>query len=104
MFAMSKLHSVGHLLVLMAVCGSLVNVALTAAEPTRRAPPAGIPVPTEIRGELEKGLSDLGEQISEVRFALRDKPGLRELLPDVEIFHKAVQWPLLYSEFYRSNE
>lgn len=29
---------------------------------------------------------------------------MAELLPDVEIFHKAVDWALRYEEFYRSNE
>ena len=32
------------------------------------------------------------------------KPALLVLLPDVEIFHKAVDWAARDGEFYRSNE
>src|SRR6187549_2045199 len=85
-------------------CACLINVTADGAEQPRRAPPPGITVPAEIRGELERGVSDLGKQIAELQAVLKTNAGLRELLPDVEIFQKAVQWPLLYSEFYRSNE
>src|SRR6184192_2580578 len=75
-----------------------------SAESSRRAPPVGIAVPAEVRAELEESVAEFGEEIGDLRKGLKDKPRLEALLPDVEIFHKAVQWPLLYSEFYRTNE
>jgi hypothetical protein len=86
------------------VCASLGVISVNAAEPAARAKAGKIAVPPLVRAELEQGVEKLGQQIAELRTALKDKPDLRGLLPDVEIFHKAVQWPLLYSEFYRSNE
>ena len=86
------------------ICLSLAIALADAAESSRRAPVQAVAVPPEIRTELEKGVSAFGTQIDELGTALKGKPTLRVLMPDVEIFHKAVQWPLLYSEFYRSNE
>jgi len=59
-------------------------------------------VPEEVRSELQEAVSQLEDQISQLKGTL--KPPLLDLLPDVEIFHKAVEWPLTYNEFYRSNE
>ncbi len=81
-----------------------VTARVGAAEQTRYAPPPGIAVPQEIREELERGVSDLGARLRELRQVLKGKTNLLGLLPDVEIYHKAVEWPLIYGEFYRSNE
>jgi hypothetical protein len=35
---------------------------------------------------------------------LAKKPTLLELLPDVEIFHKAVDWALRFDEFFKAQE
>src|SRR6266705_1837603 len=88
----------------LTLCLSLCVGLADAAESNRRAPPPGISVPAEIRAELERGVGELGQQIGELREVVKDNAKLQGLLPDVEIFHKAVQWPLLYSEFYRTNE
>src|SRR5438046_622696 len=90
--------------VCLSLCSSLCFGLAEAPESNRRAPPVGIAVPEEVRGELEKGEAELGQQISELREVVKGNQKLQRLLPDVEIFHKAVQWPLLYSEFYRTNE
>src|SRR5947208_16207627 len=61
-------------------------------------PPPG-PVPSEEdRKQLQAGLNELGKQIELLRKDLVDRPNLLELLPDVEIFHKAVRFPLEYEE------
>jgi pimeloyl-ACP methyl ester carboxylesterase len=72
--------------------------AAPAPKPTR-VPPPGIAIAEKDRTELRAGADALAKEIA----ALRSSP-MNALLPDVEIFHKAVDWPLRYDEFYRSNE
>src|SRR5258706_6263479 len=61
-------------------------------------PPPG-PVPSEEdRKQLQAGLNELGKQIESLQKDLKDRPNLLELLPDVEIFHKAVRFPQEYGE------
>ena len=64
-----------------------------------RVPPPGLAISEKDRAELRTGADALAREIT----ALRSAP-MAELLPDVEIFHKAVDWALRYDEFYRSNE
>jgi hypothetical protein len=66
----------------------------------RPIPPRGIAIPPGQRQELEDQLAALGQEIA----ALKVKPALRELLPDVEIFHKAVRYALTYNEVYSAAE
>jgi hypothetical protein len=74
------------------------------ADKVRPVPAPGIAIPEADRAELEKGTADLGAQIDSLRTSLKSKPALAELLPDVEIFHKAVGWALTYNEFYNARE
>jgi pimeloyl-ACP methyl ester carboxylesterase len=66
----------------------------------RPIPPAGIAIPEDARKELQAGADDLGKQIEALRQTLTGKADLLELLPDVQIFHNAVRYPLAYNEFY----
>src|SRR6266850_836302 len=61
-------------------------------------PPPGPQPSEEDRKQLQAGLNELGKQIEALRKELKDRPALLELLPDVEIFHKAVRFPLEYGE------
>jgi hypothetical protein len=70
----------------------------------RRIPPAGIDVPTAERDELQAGVKELGKEIDGLRSALKGKPQLLDLLPDVQVYHKAVDWALRYNEFYKPAE
>src|SRR2546430_10495362 len=70
----------------------------------RRIPPPGIKIPNADRIELERGVAELASQIESLRAELKGKPALLDLLPDVQIYHKAVDWALRYDEFYKSNE
>lgn len=70
----------------------------------RRIPPAGIPVPDDLRRELTDEVSRLAREIGDFRVASRDQPGRLGLLPDLLIFHKAVDWALRYDEFHKTNE
>src|SRR5207253_8348037 len=70
----------------------------------RRIPPPGIKISAADRADLETGVAELGRELQSLRGELKSKPALRALLPDVEIYHKAVDWALRYDEFYKSNE
>lgn len=70
----------------------------TAGTPERRLPAPGIPVPEAEAQALRAGLADLRRALEAL------PPSAEELLPDVEIFHKAVDWALRYGEFYDPKE
>ena len=63
-------------------------------------PPPGVAIPDADRAELTTGVAALGREIASLRTALAGKPELLALLPDVMIFHKAVDWALRYDEFF----
>src|SRR5439155_6523014 len=74
------------------------------SDKVRRIPPPGIKIPDSDRAELAAGVAELGKEIESTRSELKGKPALLALLPDVEIYHKAVDWALRFDEFYKSNE
>ncbi|MGN6387136.1 MAG: prolyl oligopeptidase family serine peptidase [Verrucomicrobiota bacterium] len=59
-------------------------------------PPPGTPISDSDRSQLQTKLGELQSVISD----LRKDPKSSEWLPDIEIFAKAVQYPLQYNEFY----
>src|SRR3954451_5531358 len=61
-------------------------------------PAPGPQLSAEDRKQLQAGVDELGKQIESLRKELKDRPNLLELLPDVEVFHKAVRFPLEYDE------
>jgi dienelactone hydrolase len=67
-------------------------------------PPPGIPISENNRAELEKGAAELGKEMEYLRAELEGKPELLELLPDAQVYHKAVDWALRYNEFYQASE
>jgi hypothetical protein len=68
----------------------------------RRIPKLGIEVPAERRTRWELGLKDLAAKLAALK-ALKE-PRLVELVPDVEVFHKAVHDALTYQEFFDARE
>jgi len=74
------------------------------ADKVRRVPPPGITLSEANRTELTTGAAELGQEIDALRSVLKSKPALLELLPDLQIYHKAVSWALRYDEFFKSNE
>ena len=84
----------GILVALSAVCA-----ALGAQPKAARVPPPGIVIAENERAELRIGVDALEREIVSLRSLAS-----AELLADVEIYHKAVDWALRYDEFYRSNE
>lgn len=61
-------------------------------------PPAGNEIPAADRKVLEEGAAALGREIESLKKSLAGKPDLLALLPDVQIYHKALDWPLRYHE------
>ena len=68
----------------------------------RRVPNLGVEVPTEVRSGLEQGLAELSKAIDGLRG--NPSPRVKELLPDVEIFHRAVSDALEFREFFNEKE
>lgn len=68
----------------------------------RRIPKLGVEVPAEVREELEAGLKTLDAKIETLRQS-KDARTIK-LLPDVEIFRKAVRDALDYQEFFDARE
>ena len=79
-------------------------VAENTLESVKPVPPPGITIPQADRTELEEGVSEFGKAIESLRAELSRKPALLDLLSDVQVYHKAVDWALRYNEFYRTNE
>jgi pimeloyl-ACP methyl ester carboxylesterase len=70
----------------------------------RPVPPPGVKVPEADRADFQTGVDALGKEIEGLRVALKGKPALLALLPDVQIYHKAVDWALRYNEFFNARE
>jgi Prolyl oligopeptidase family len=70
------------------------------AENVRRIPPVGTAIPDGTRATLTTEAAKLASAIEAVRGQLAEKPDLLRYLPDVLIFHKAVDWALRYDEFF----
>jgi dienelactone hydrolase len=83
---------------------SMMTVALADGpadnkpENVKRIPKLGIEVSSDDRKALEAGLAELKGAIEQLQ--ARKDPKITSLLPDVQIFHKAVDDALKYQEFF----
>ncbi|HCN83037.1 MAG TPA: hypothetical protein DIT07_05365 [Sphingobacteriaceae bacterium] len=68
----------------------------------RRIPKIGIQVNDKDRNELESSLKELGQDIAKLK-QKKDKL-TTDLLPDVMIYHKAVDYALKYQEFFAEKD
>jgi hypothetical protein len=90
------------------VAGTFLSAALADGpadnllENVRRIPKLGVEVPADKRATLEAGLKELRGKIDDLR--KRNNAKINELLPDIEIFHKAVNDALVYQEFFDPKE
>ena len=91
-------HRIHQIAATLVVLGLAVSAFAAQPKPTR-VPPPGLAITEKDRTELRAGTDALAKEIAALRSSKRS-----DLLPDVEIFHKAVDWALRYDEFYRSNE
>jgi len=100
----------GLALLVLAFCPVLAiadGPADNQVENVRRVPKLGVEVPDADQQELTAGLDELKGLIEKLRGDLGDpkKNALaRELLPDVLIFHRAVDQALRYQEFFDPKE
>ena len=67
-------------------------------------PPPGVEVPAADRDELQAGVDALGKEIDDLRTALKDKPALLDLLPDVQIYYNAVRYALTTTSFINPSK
>jgi dienelactone hydrolase len=74
------------------------------ANKVRPVPPPGIAIPAPEAHHIEAELGSLGRAIDGLRQVSQSRPAILELLPDVEIYHKAVRYALQYQEFYQPRE
>ena len=70
-------------------------------ESVRRVPKLGIELSAEQRAELSTNLDQLGEAIANLKKLPAD---VQRLLPDVEIYHRAVSVALEHQEFFAPND
>lgn len=74
------------------------------ADNVRPIPPPGVAIPEAEAATLRQGLAELRAAIDAAAKAQAKHPQLADLLPDVEVFHKAVDWALRYQEFHKPAE
>jgi hypothetical protein len=74
--------------------------AAATPAPIKAVPPRGIALPEADRKLLEADLSTLAQQMKR----LRERPEAAELLPDVEIFYRAVDSAFRNGEFFAEDE
>jgi dienelactone hydrolase len=91
--------------------GLTLALALSAAAQTltplpvpKRIPAPGITLTDADRNELTVGAAALRREIDALPAAIGQDARLLALIPDVEIFHKAVDWALRYDEFMAAKE
>lgn len=67
-------------------------------------PPPGIPVPPEIREQLEKETRELGKTIEALQTANRNDPDMLDLINDVIVYYNAVHYALDLDQFYSDKK
>ena len=74
------------------------------AENVRPIPPKGVAVPAADKAKLTSALAEFTADMAKLPAELAGKPAMLELIPDVEIYHKAVRYALDFDEFYTPKE
>ena len=67
-------------------------------------PAVGIEIPEDTRRALCERTDALGQAIDQLRDQLAETPPLLRFLPDVQVYHKAVDWALRHRIFFKENE
>ena len=85
---------------------SVAALAQTPPAPPKHIPPPGLTLTDADRNELTAAAAVLRAEIDALTHALAGANDTKfaALLPDVEIFHKAVDWALRYDEFMAPKE
>ena len=75
-----------------------------SAENVRPVPPPGVAIPEPDRAALTKGVGELKQLADDAQKAQAKNPAMLALLPDVLIYHKAVDWALRFNQFNNVKE
>src|SRR5690348_3155537 len=94
---MIRLHRIG-LIVISLLLASVARAQEWKPIP-RRLPPAGTALSADQKQQLQEAWKKLDARIRAARPDLSD-----ELLPDVEIYSKAIRFALDFDEFYRPQD
>jgi pimeloyl-ACP methyl ester carboxylesterase len=93
-----------HLAAFLFAAALLLRPCAAFAQVPPHIPPPGIAVPDNDRQDLTSNAASLNKDISDLDTRFRNDSSRRVLLPDVEIFHKAVDWALRYNEFFETKQ
>ncbi len=80
------------------------GTAAALPPPPKKIPGLGLTLSDVDRAELTAGVAALRVEIDALAKSLASEPKLLALLPDVEIFHKAVAWSLEDDTFFATKE
>ena len=69
-------------------------------EKVRPVPPVGVKVSDADAAEIRAALAELKTELDALPDVLKDKPELLDLLPDVEVYHKAGRYAIDFNEIY----
>ncbi len=87
-----------------AALGQAETASPTLVAETPRVPAVGIEIPKNTRLALRERTDALGQVIVKLRDQLAETPPLLRFLPDVQVYHKAVDWALRHRLFFRESE
>jgi dienelactone hydrolase len=82
----------------------LAQTSAPAFTPPKRIPAQGVSLTDGERAALVTGLATLERELAEAAVELAREPRQLALLPDAEVFHKAVAWSLADDTFYSPKE
>src|SRR6185295_3153026 len=101
-FNQSPAPGLWRVLLLTALAVLLLRTSFAQVPP--HIPPPGISVPESDRQELTVNAAALEKEIADLANHFRTNSHNLALLPDIEIFHKAVDWALRYNEFFETKQ
>ena len=87
-----------------AALGQAETASPTLVAETPRVPAVGIEIPEDTRLALRERTDALGQSIDQLRVQLAETPPLLRFLPDVQVYHKAVDWALRHRLFFKEGE
>ena len=87
-----------------AALGQAEKASPTLVAETPRVPAVGIEIPKDTRLALHERTDALGQAIDQLRDQLTETPPLLRFLPDVQVYHKAVDWALRHRLFFKEGE
>ena len=87
-----------------AALGQAETSSPTLVAETPRVPAVGIEIPEDTRLALRERTDALGQAIDQLRGQFTETPPLLRFLPDVQVYHKAVDWALRDRLFFKESE